>query len=92
MIKITAQSGASYVDILRNIKSVIQKPEYLVGFRRTKKEDILIVLKKGGNAEELKNSLTALVDGRAEVVTLISKPRKMTLEIRHMDDQHATLR
>ena len=85
-IKITAQSGASYADILRNIKSGIQKPDDLVGFRRTKKEDILIVLKKGGKAEELKNSLTALVDGKAEVVTLTSKPRKMILEIRHMDE------
>ena len=71
---------------MRNIKAGIQKPEGLVGFRRTKKEDILIVLKKGGKAKEFKNSLTALVDGRAEVVTLTSKPRKMTLEIRHMDE------
>ena len=55
-IKITAQSGAS-----------LQKPEDLVGFRRTKKEDILIVLKKGGKADELKNSLIAIVDGRAGV-------------------------
>ena len=71
---------------MKEIKGKVTQPENLFDLRRTKKDDILIVLKQGEKTEELKKTLMEAVKEKAEGVPLTPKTKKVTLEIRSMDE------
>ena len=51
--------------------------------RRTRREEILLVVRKGGDVSAFEKALDQAVGGKAEVKSLVSK---RSLEIRHLDD------
>ena len=55
----------------------------VLSIRRTRREEILLVLKKGGNVSAFEKALDRAVGDKADVRSLVSK---RTLEVRDLDE------
>ena len=74
-IKVSARDGQSYADILREMKAKVDPRRAgleVLSIRRTKKEEVLLVFKKGGNVSAFREELGRAVGERAETSALVS--------------------
>ena len=85
-IKVAANEGTTYADIIRKMKETVDPKEYgaeILKIRRTQKKEILIVLDKSGNIQALNEAIVKAVGAQAKVNTLT---RKTIVEIRDIDE------
>ena len=72
----SAKDGESYADILKAMKAKINPQNAgaeVLSIQRSRKEEILLVLKKGGNVSNFEKELDQAVGVKAEVKYLVSK-------------------
>ena len=85
-IRVSARDGESDADILKAMKSKVNPQNAgaeVLSIRRTRREEILLVLKKGGDVSTFEKALDQAVDEKAEVKSLVSK---RSLEVRDLDE------
>ena len=85
-IRVSAKDGESYAEILKAMKAKVDPQSSVaevLSIRRTRKEEILLVLKKGGHAAAFETALDQAVGQRAEVKSLVSKK---SVEIWDLDE------
>ena len=85
-IKLSGKGGQSYADIVKEMKAKIDPRKAglkVLSIRKTRKEEVLLVLKKGGDVSALGKQLDQLVGERAEISTLVST---RSLEISDLDE------
>ena len=85
-IKVSAKDGQSYADILREMKAKVDPRKAgleVLFIRRTRKEEVLLVLKKGGEVSAFRKELDQAVGERAEISALVAS---RSLEIRDLDE------
>ena len=85
-IRISAKDGQSYADLLKNMKAQVNPTDAgleVLSVRRTRKEEILFVLEKGGDIPAFKNALDQAVGARADVRALVTTK---VVEIRDIDE------
>ena len=85
-IGVSAKDGESYAEILKAIKTEVN-PQNLraevLSIRRTRREEILLVLKKGGDVSAFEKALDPAVGEKADVKSLVSK---RTLKVRDLEE------
>ena len=85
-IRVSAKDGEPYAEILKAMKARVN-PQNLgaevLSIRRTRKEEILFILKKGRDVSAFEKALDQAVGQRAEVKSLVSK---RSLEVRDLDE------
>ena len=85
-IRVSTKDGESYAEILKTMKAKVNSqnsgPE-VFSIRRTRKEEILLFLKKGGDVSAFEKALDQAVGQRAEVKSLVSK---RSLQVRELDE------
>ena len=87
-LKVSARDGQSYADILKEMKAKVDPRKVgleVLSIRRTRKEEVLPVLKKGGDVSAFRKQLDQAVGERAEISALVST---RSIEIR---DLHETV-
>ena len=77
-IRVSVKDGESYVEILK-----VTKGAEVLSIRRTRREEILLILKKGGDVSAFEKALDQVVGDKANVKALVSK---RTLEVRNLDE------
>ena len=85
-IKVSAKDGESYAEILKAMKAKVyphNSGAEVLSIRRTRREEILLVLKGGGDVMAFKKALDQVVREKANVNSLVSK---RTLEVRDLDE------
>ena len=85
-IKVSAKDGQSYADILKEMKAKVDPRKAgreVLSIRRTRKEEVLLVLKKGGDVSAFRKELDLAVGERAQISALVLK---RSLEIRDLDE------
>ena len=85
-IRVSAKDGESYADILKVMKAKVnpQNAEAeVLSIRRTRREEILLVVKKGGDESTFEKALDQAVEEKTEVKSLVSK---RSLEVRYLDE------
>ena len=85
-IRASARDGQSYADILREMKAKVDPRKAgleVLPIRGTWKEEVLLVLKKGGDVSAFHKELDRAVRERAEISALVSA---RSLEIRGLDE------
>ena len=81
----SAKDGQSYADILKEMKVKVDSRKAgleALSIRRTRKEEDLLVLKKGGEVLAFRKELDLAVMERAQISALVST---RSLEIRDLD-------
>ena len=84
-IRVSAIDGESYADILKAMKAKVNPQNAgaeVLSIRRTRREEILLVLKKEGDVSIFEKALDQAVGEKAEVKSLVSK---RSLEVRDLD-------
>ena len=85
-LKVSARDGQSYADILKEMKAKVDPRKVgleVLSIRRTRKEEVLPVLKKGGDVSAFRKQLDQAVGERAEISALVST---RSIEIRDLDE------
>ena len=85
-IRVSAKDGESYAEILKAMKAKVNPQNSgskVLSSRRTRREKILLVLKKGGDVSAFEKALDQAVGEKANVKFLVSK---RTLEVRDLDE------
>ena len=85
-IRVSAKDGESYAEILKAMKAKVNPQNSgaeVLSIRRTRREEILLVLKKGGDVSAFEKALDQAVGEKANVKSLFSK---RTLEVRDLDE------
>ena len=85
-IKVSARDGQSYADILKEMKAKIDSRRAgleVLSIRRTRKEEVFLVLKKGGDVSAFHEELDRTVGEGVEISALVSTS---SLEIRDFDE------
>ena len=85
-IKVSAKDGQTYADILKEIKAKVDPRKAgieVLSIRRTRKEGVLLVLKKGGDVSAFHKERDRAVGERAEISALVST---RSLEIRDLNE------
>ena len=85
-IRVSAKDGESYAEILKALKAKGDPQNSgaeVLSIRRTRKEEILLVVKKGDDVSAFEKALDQAVGQRAEVKSLVSKS---FVEIRDLDE------
>ena len=85
-IRVSANNGASYAEILKAMNAKMNPQNSgaeVLSIRRNKKEEILLVLKKGGDVSAFEKALEQAVGQRAELKSLVSK---RSVEVRDLDE------
>ena len=85
-IRMSAKDGESYANILKAIKAKVNPQNSgaeVLSIRRTRREEILLVLKKGGDVSTFEKALDQAIGEKAEVKSLVSKK---SLEVRDLDE------
>ena len=85
-IKVSTKDGQSYADILKKMKAKVDFRKAgleVLSIRRTRKEEVLLVLKKGGDISAFRKELDLAVGERAQISALVST---RSLEIRDLDE------
>ena len=83
-IRVSAKDGESYAKILKAMKAKVNPQNSgaeVLSIWRTRKEEILLVLKKGGDVSAFEKALDKAVGQRADVKSLVSK---RSLEVRDL--------
>ena len=65
---VSAKDGQSYADILKEMKARVNSQDSgleVLSVRRTRKEEVLLVLKKGGDIPAFQKALDRAVGARA---------------------------
>ena len=85
-VRVSAKDGESYAVILEAMKARVDpqnaRAEVLF-IRKTRREEILLALKKGGDVLAFKKTLDQAVREKAEVKSLVSA---RSLEVRDLDE------
>ena len=84
-IKVSAKDGQSYADILKEMKARVNPQDSgleVLSVRRTRKEEVLLVLKKGDDIPAFQKALDQAVGARAKIDALVSR---RSLDIRDLD-------
>ena len=66
----SAKDGQSYGDILKEMKAKVELRKAgfeVLSMRRTRKEEVLLVLKKGGDVSAFRKELNQAVGERAKI-------------------------
>ena len=85
-IRVSAKDGESYADILKAMKAKVNPRNAgaeVLSIRRTRRKEILLVLRKGGDISTFEGALDQAVGEKAEVKSLVSK---RSLEVRDLDE------
>ena len=85
-IRVSTMDGESYADILKAMKAKVNLQNLVaevLSIRRTRREEILLVLKKGGDVSVFEKALDQAVGAKANVKSLVSK---RTFEVRDLDE------
>ena len=85
-IKASARNGQSYADILKEMKAKVDPRKAaleVLSIRRTRKEEVLLVHKKGVDDSAFHKQLDQAVGKRAEISTLVST---RSLEVRDLNE------
>ena len=85
-IRVSARDGESYTDILKAMKAKVNPQNSgaeVLSVRRTRTEEILLVLRRGGDVSAFEKALEQAVGEKAEVKSLVSK---RSLEVRDLDE------
>ena len=85
-IRVSAEDGESYAEILKAMKAKVNSPNSgaeVLSIRITRREKILLVLKKGGDVSAFEKVFDQVVGEKADVRSLVSK---RTLEVRDLDE------
>ena len=83
-IKVLAKDGQSYDDIFKGMKAKVDPRKAgleVLSIRRTRKEEVLLVLKNGGDVLAFHKELNQVVGERGEIMALVST---RSLEIRDL--------
>ena len=78
-IRVSAKDGESYADILKEMKAKVNPQSAgaeVLSIQRTRREEILLVLKRGGDVSTFDKALNQVVGEKAEVKSLVSKTRQ----------------
>ena len=82
----SAKDGESYAEILKAMKARVNLQNSgatVLSICRTRKEEILLVLRKGGDVSAFEKALDQVVGQRAEFGSLVSK---RSVEVRDLDE------
>ena len=85
-IKVSVKDGQSYAVILKEMKAKVDPRKAgleVPSFWRTRKEEVLLVLNKGGEVSAFRKELNLAVGERAQISALVST---RSLEIRDLDE------
>lgn len=84
-VKVIAESDVSYADIIKqlNKNDKLKKANAVQAIRRTKKDELLIVLRKGEQTSDFANIVEEELHGKAQVKPLTAT---RTVEIRDLDE------
>ena len=85
-MRVSARDGESYADILKTMKAKVNPQNAgaeVLSIRRTRREVILLVLKKGRDISTFEKALDQAVGKKAKVKSLVSK---RSLEVRDLDE------
>ena len=85
-IRVSAKDGESYAEILTAMKAEVNPQnagEEVLSIRRTRRDEIFLVLRKGGDVSAFEKALDQVVGGKAEVKSLVSK---RSLEVRDLNE------
>ena len=85
-IRVSEKDGESYAEILKAMKAKVgpqSSGAEVLSIRRTRREEILLVLKRGGDLSAFEKALDQAVRQRADVKSLVSK---RSLEFRDLDE------
>ena len=80
------KDGQSYADILKEMKAKVNPRKTgleVLSIRRSRKEEVLLVLKKGGDVSAFRKELDLAVGERAQISALVSM---RSFEIRDLDE------
>ena len=75
-IRVSAKEGKSYAEFLKAMKAKVNPQNSgaeVLSIRKTRKKEIFLVLKKGGDVSAFKTALDQAVRQRADVKSLVSK-------------------
>lgn len=78
-IMLTAKEGETYASILKRMKEAVNPKDSgaeVETIRRTKKDELLVVLRKGDKSEQLIQKLKEAVGNQAEVVSATGRPQR----------------
>ena len=85
-IRVSAKDRESYAEILKAMKAKVNPQNVgaeVLSIRRTRREEILLVHKKGGDVSAFKEALDQAVGEKVKVKSLVSK---RSLEVRDLDE------
>ena len=85
-IRVSAKDGESYAEILKAMKDKVDPQNSgaeVFSIRRTRREEILLVLKRGGDVSAFEKAINQAVGQKADVKSLFSK---RSLEVRDLDE------
>ena len=85
-IRVSEKDGQSYADILKEMKGKVDPRKAgveVLSIRRTRKEEVLLVLKKEGDVSAFRKELDLAVGERVDISALVST---RSLEIRDLDE------
>ena len=85
-IRVSAKDGESYPEILKAMKAKLDPQNSVaevLSVRRTRREEILLVLKRGGGISAFEKALDQAVGQKADVRSFVSKK---SLEVRDLDE------
>ena len=85
-IRVSAQDGETYAEILKAMKAEVNPQNAgaeALSIQRTRREEILLVLKKGGDVSTFKKALDHAVKEKAEDESLVSE---RSFEVRDLDE------
>ena len=74
-IKVSAKDGQSYAGILKEMKAKVDPRNAgleVLSIRRTRKEEVVLVFKKGGDASAFRKELDRAIGERADISALVS--------------------
>ena len=82
-IKLSAKDGQSYADILKEMKAKVDPRKAgleVLCIRRTRKEEVLLVLKKGGDVSAFRKELDLAVGESAQISAIKIRDLDETVE------------
>ena len=85
-VRVSAKDGEYYAEILKAMKAKVNPQNSgaeVLFIRRTRREKILLVLKKGGDVSAFEKALDQGIREKADVKSLVSK---RSLEVRDLDE------
>ena len=85
-VRVSAKNGESYAEILKAMKAKVNPQSAgaeVLSIRRTRRDEILLVLRKGSDVSAFEKALNQAIGEKADVEYLVSK---RSLEVRDLDE------